>query len=69
MEIGIGWNDYSGFARFRNTWSRLNRFVKNMIFPVIMLITPETSDERIRLIDEYCGGFIYYGLFGFDAPE
>ena len=27
--------------------------------PVIMLITPETSDERIRLIDEYCGSFIY----------
>ena len=27
--------------------------------PVIMLITPETSDERIRLLDEYCGGFIY----------
>lgn len=27
--------------------------------PVIMLITPETGDERIRLIDEHCGGFIY----------
>lgn len=27
--------------------------------PVIMLITPETSDERIRLIDEHCDGFIY----------
>ena len=27
--------------------------------PMIMLITPETSDERIRLIDEYCEGFIY----------
>lgn len=27
--------------------------------PVIMLITPETSVERIRLIDEHCGGFIY----------
>lgn len=27
--------------------------------PVIMLITPETSEERIRLIDEHCGGFIY----------
>lgn len=27
--------------------------------PVIMLITPETSDERIRLIDENCSGFIY----------
>lgn len=27
--------------------------------PVIMLITPETSDERIRLIDEHCRGFIY----------
>ena len=27
--------------------------------PIIMLITPETSVERIRLIDEHCGGFIY----------
>lgn len=27
--------------------------------PMIMLITPETSDERIRLIDEHCDGFIY----------
>ncbi len=26
---------------------------------VIMLITPETSDERIRLIDDNTGGFIY----------
>ncbi|MGV8963943.1 MAG: tryptophan synthase subunit alpha [Candidatus Saccharimonadaceae bacterium] len=26
---------------------------------VIMLITPETSDERIRLIDDHTGGFIY----------
>lgn len=27
--------------------------------PMIMLITPETSPERIRLIDEHCDGFIY----------
>ena len=27
--------------------------------PVIILITPETSDERIRLIDENSSGFIY----------
>ncbi len=27
--------------------------------PVIMLITPETSEERIRLIDDNCEGFIY----------
>ncbi len=27
--------------------------------PVVMLITPETSAERIRLIDGNCGGFIY----------
>ncbi len=27
--------------------------------PVIMLITPETSDERIHLIDNNCEGFIY----------
>lgn len=26
---------------------------------VIMLITPETSEERIRLIDQHTGGFIY----------
>lgn len=27
--------------------------------PVIMLVTPETSEERIRMIDEGCDGFIY----------
>jgi tryptophan synthase alpha chain len=27
--------------------------------PIIMLITPETSDERIKLIDNHCDGFIY----------
>lgn len=27
--------------------------------PVIMMITPETSEERIRLIDNNCEGFIY----------
>jgi tryptophan synthase alpha chain len=26
---------------------------------IVMLITPETSDERIRLIDEYTDSFIY----------
>ena len=26
---------------------------------IIMLITPETSEERIRLIDQHTGGFIY----------
>ena len=26
---------------------------------IIMLITPETSEERIRLIDEHTSGFIY----------
>lgn len=27
--------------------------------PIIMLITPETSTERLRRIDDHCGGFIY----------
>ena len=27
--------------------------------PMIMLITPETSEERIRLIDDNCDGFVY----------
>lgn len=26
---------------------------------IIMLITPETSEDRIRLIDSHCSGFIY----------
>ena len=26
---------------------------------MIMLITPETSEERIHLIDDHCDGFIY----------
>ena len=32
----------------------------NYELPMIMLITPETSDERIRLIDENCDGL--YGV-------
>lgn len=31
----------------------------NYHIPVIMLITPETSERRIRLIDDNCDGFIY----------
>ncbi len=27
--------------------------------PIVMLITPETSVERIHLIDDHCSGFIY----------
>ncbi len=27
--------------------------------PVVMLITPETSLERVHLIDDHCSGFIY----------
>lgn len=27
--------------------------------PIVMLITPETSDERIHFIDDNCDGFIY----------
>lgn len=32
---------------------------RNYDIPMIMLITPETSDERIHLIDDHCDGFIY----------
>jgi tryptophan synthase alpha chain len=32
---------------------------ENYNVKVIMLITPETSDERVRLIDEHTDGFIY----------
>lgn len=35
------------------------RLCRHYDIPMIMLITPETSEERIRLIDENCDGFIY----------
>lgn len=44
------------FADYRRDFLPL---CKKYGLPVIMLITPETSDERIKLIDEHCEGFIY----------
>ena len=34
-------------------------FADHYDIKIILLITPETSEERIRLIDEYTDGFIY----------
>lgn len=39
--------------------SQYEPLCKKYDIPVIMLVTPETSDDRIRLIDENCSGFIY----------
>lgn len=39
--------------------SDFKQLSKEFDLPVIMLITPETSEERIRLIDDHCDGFIY----------
>lgn len=44
------------FATYMEEYKALSR---RYDLPVIMLITPETSEERIRLIDENCDGFIY----------
>ncbi|MCM1337348.1 MAG: tryptophan synthase subunit alpha [Candidatus Amulumruptor caecigallinarius] len=44
------------FREYREQYQALCR---EYDIPMIMLITPETSDERIRLIDEHCDGFIY----------
>lgn len=44
------------FDEYISSFKELSRIYD---LPVIMLITPETSDERIRLIDEHCDGFIY----------
>ncbi len=44
------------FATYMEEYKDLSR---KYDIPVIMLITPETSEERIRLIDENCDGFIY----------
>lgn len=44
---------------FANYLSEYKELSEKYDIPVIMLITPETSEERIRLIDEHCEGFIY----------
>lgn len=44
------------FATYMSDYKALS---EKYNLPVIMLITPETSEERIRLIDEHCDGFIY----------
>ncbi len=44
---------------FANYLSDYKGLSEKYDIPVIMLITPETSEERIRLINEHCEGFIY----------
>lgn len=44
------------FATYMEEYKELSR---KYDIPVIMLITPETSEERIHLIDDNCDGFIY----------
>lgn len=44
------------FAEYEAEYKQLCR---DNDLPLIMLITPATSDERIRLIDRNCDGFIY----------
>lgn len=44
---------------FREYQEQYKQLCREFDIPMIMLITPETSDERIRLIDEHCDGFIY----------
>ncbi|MDE6317315.1 MAG: tryptophan synthase subunit alpha [Muribaculaceae bacterium] len=39
--------------------SEFRELCREFDIPMIMLITPETSPERVRLIDEHCDGFIY----------
>ncbi|HBX46023.1 MAG TPA: tryptophan synthase subunit alpha, partial [Porphyromonadaceae bacterium] len=44
------------FAEYRESYKPV---AEKYGLHTIMLITPETSEERIRLIDEHTGGFIY----------
>lgn len=44
------------FHEYRSSFKSL---CEKYDIPIVMLITPETAEERIRLIDEHCGGFIY----------
>lgn len=44
---------------FDDYLSEFKELSKTYDLPLIMLITPETSEERIHLIDDHCDGFIY----------
>lgn len=44
---------------FDDYLSQIQPLSRKYHIPVIMLITPETSEERIHLIDKHCDGFIY----------
>lgn len=44
---------------FHEYMSSFKSLCEKYDIPIVMLITPETAEERIRLIDEHCGGFIY----------
>lgn len=44
---------------FKDYMSDFRELCRKYDLPMIMLITPETSDERIHLIDDNCDGFIY----------
>lgn len=44
---------------FRDYQERYRAIAKRYDIKVIMLITPETSEERVREIDEHTDGFIY----------
>lgn len=44
---------------FKEYMSDYKHLCEKYDIPVIMLITPETIDERVHLIDDNCSGFIY----------
>ena len=44
---------------FKDYMNEFRPIAEKYDIKVIMLITPETSEERIRLIDEHTDGFIY----------
>lgn len=44
---------------FKDYLEKYKAIAEKYDLDVIMLVTPETSEERIRLIDENTGGFIY----------
>lgn len=44
---------------FKDYLEKYKAIAESYDLRMIMLITPETSEERVRLIDEHTGGFIY----------
>ena len=50
LQLAYGWTSFA---------IKINTVAVTLLVPAIFLVTPETSEERIRQIDKLSSGFLY----------